>query len=191
VRLLHGHRAFALCAALTVTVAACSRTLSPAPAHRAAVAPAIPDTLSRSGLGSLVGTIYRSSGPVTETSDDQGGWLLGSADQAPSFTYAMHRMRRGGRTYITLDSAAGHEGTQVLWRILDVVWEPQAPDSLVLSFACAYDDAPDRSLFGLAADAPARWLTHVLRAWRADTLLHRFTAIPLEGLRCENEGWGA
>jgi len=156
-----------------------------------------PYSLSRTGLDSLVGTKPDRPSAIAASSEHMGGWMLTAAD-VPLSNYGVHHARLRNREFLTFDSLAGREGAHAIWQVLDAIWIPEHPDSLVFAFACAYDrqlqsgdSTPDYGIMGIAVPEEAQFYSKVIVAWRADTLTGRFHLVDPAQLRCYNEGWGA
>jgi hypothetical protein len=158
---------------------------------------ATPRDLDRSSLATLVG-VQRSdsNGRLPDHTGRLASWLLGGPRAEFSTRFAISEFRRGRRHYLTFDSLVTNGGRHAVWKVLDAIWIPTAPASLVFSRACASeaqlqtgDLSMDRGLGAIAVVEEAETFSHVLFAWRADTVSLRFQVASPAGLRCENASW--
>jgi len=156
----------------------------------------VPRALDRRGLSAVVGHAL-SIPKQGDTIVWMGGGLLGGPGGAFSTRYGIDRFGIGPRQYLTLDSLIRTEGPHPAWKVLDAVWIPPFPDSLVFSEGCAYESQlqtgdmnPDRGIEGIAVSEEAEFYPKVLFAVTADTLTRRFRLLNPTTLRCVNESWG-
>jgi len=132
------------------------------PAETAATNRATSDSAIRAGW--MISTAYRIS-------------VVGAHDtQVVRFEQLMGRDPRGG----------------AIVRVLDTLVVPplHSPEVLV-GFYCRVHQQPEPAIVAIAVHEDAPVFTRIRRAWRADTLTHRFGKVPLEGIDCHNEGDGA
>ncbi|MCY7355101.1 MAG: hypothetical protein LH470_08520, partial [Lysobacter sp.] len=94
------------------------------------------------------------------------------------------------RTILALEQMP-HFGKQPLWRIVDAV-EPEElgdRDIHVASGTCQRHAIADATVVALVQPAEREWLSP-LRAWRFDIHAGKLIVIPVDGIRCHNEGFG-
>jgi len=200
---MRGESALPLMLAMGLAVGACrraeERTAKLPPPIQVPSAPKSPrdtiaqDTtlppLDRTGLYSLIHTIPNYDEPITETSPNQAGWAIWM-DGPTEYGVSVIRAKKG--IYLTLDSLVGRDGGSARWMILDAIWRPEETDSLRFAYLCGNSPADaNRAVMGMVVPQDSEWYRHVITAWRADSLTHRFVPISPVGLRCFNISYGA
>lgn len=189
--------------ALSVVAAGCSRSpRAPEPPSGGAAAesqrPESDDApgadltaLRREGLDTVRGTRSgRACCSATDSTQEIGGWTVGDS-------YGVEWLAVRGRQYLSFDSLTGRRDGRPLWQVVDAVWIPDHAESLRFVAGCASeaalragDSTADNAVMGIAVPEEGPYLTKVVFAWRADTLVRRFVVISPAALRCVNQGWG-
>ena len=76
-------------------------------------------------------------------------------------------------------------------RILDTLHIGKLNDNEILTFAlCRLNAERDCEIIAVAIREDKEFYDNIVRAWRANTDTGRFEKIDIEGVDCQNEGWG-
>lgn len=159
-------------------------------AGHSAPTPARIAPLDRQGLDSLLARQWRGDSTPLVGAQKEAGWIIASpVDSSSLFGIQVFRFHR--RRFLTFDRGVARAGPQAVWLITDVFWLPRLPRSFRLVSTCARGTQRDPELLAVVRFTDAEWFTDVRWVWRANTATGRFEPASSQGVRCENEGWGA
>lgn len=116
----------------------------------------------------------------------------GPASAICAYAFSAHGSGWERLTHVLVLKAVGHVDNQTQWRVLDVLARPAEPAGRTLIYhGCVRGDRSGAALVAwIDASTDAEWFEPVYRAWEFDFARERLREVPVEGVRCLNEGYG-
>lgn len=128
--------------------------------------------------------------PLPEGLEQVGGALL---ELGVDTVFAISHVQRDTLEMLWLERELGQEGAESRFQVEDVLrLPPIGPEGVLVYAVCRLNERPDPEIVAIvSADDEAEILTQVHAAWRADRQQRRFVELPVTGIDCVNEGYGA
>lgn len=129
--------------------------------------PSLPDGLTLIG-GAL----------VSEVNDDEA--------------YVLNEVHKGRIKMLWFAGLTHRDGGAPYSEVKDLlVLPPIRKYQVVVYNTCFLHNRPDKEIVAVVAyHAGVQYFTCVYKAWRANRKTEKFEAIPVKGIKCENEGYG-
>lgn len=145
--------------------------------------------LDRTQLDHLIGQEWPGDSVPIAGAQQRAGWMAWMpADSTPRYGLQLLVLR--GRLLVTAQREIGRRGNHALWRTSDAAWLPTPPDGYSFATTCSLRSEVDTRLFALARVTDTQWYTDIRAAWRLNVASGRIEVVGVEGVRCENEGYG-
>lgn len=115
------------------------------------------------------------------------------SDKSDAQEHAVAEVRRGRVKMLWFERLTHRDDSgRAHWEVKDVLVLPAIPRKQILVYAtCFSGQNPDKEIIAVADYRPdAEYFTRVRRAWRANRKTEKFEEILVEGIRCENDGYG-
>lgn len=134
-----------------------------------------------------VGTVYD---PLPPKVTKAGGALVQHADGADIAQYSLAYVDTPTGARIWLDSTISHK--PMSWKVVAELELPSLQkDEQTVYGLCSRNGRLDESIVAIVLYEDKEHFRTIRHAWTARLRAHRFEALPVSGISCSNEGYGA
>lgn len=126
--------------------------------------------------------------PDFSTMEDYGAALIGAA--RPLYAYAVYA--DDDNIYLVLQREVGRAEGQIQWQQLHYLTISRPPEEQVFSFStCSLNGARDAAIAAVSIYRDSEFFGKVIKAWRANIQEGTIEEMPVDGIVCTNDGYGA
>lgn len=128
--------------------------------------------------------------PGPRRPNDLGGYMIPSVG---GYEYGVEIEAAGNDTLLLLSRMTGRDAQgRPGWEVIAAVHRPLVQRGYVLVLGmCRARKETDSRIVAIARSEDTEFLSYIVAAWRVDARTATFAPIPIAGIDCENEGWGA
>lgn len=137
-----------------------------------------------------VGLRYEASLPAGHR--ELSAWIIPQqgATPAPADGYGVSVVARGRTTLVWFERVARPGGRRARREVIDAVVAPAFDrNKSLVAFPCYAGDDFDPELLALVEHDGQEFFTRVRRVWRANRRTGRLEDVPVQGIKCQNEGY--
>ena len=120
-----------------------------------------------------------------------GGTLVSEVDDKKE--YALSEVHKGRIKMLWFDRLTHRDDSGIpYWELKDVLGLPPITKNQILVYCtCFLANQPDKEIVAVVTyKAEVQYFTRVHKAWRANRDTEKFEAMPVKGIKCENDGYG-